>query len=151
MLLETCKEVSRYLEKIVAVAILSLSHSILLQLHGLQPTRLLCPWDFPGEHTGVGCHFLLQGIFPTRGLNPHLLHCQLDSLPLSYQESLSSLFCNLNTMRLTFPFWRKGWIFGPGTSTLQHYSLCGDCYWHCIQSTWEEIVVVCKVCYTNSK
>ena len=28
--------------------------------HGLQPTRLLCPWDFPGKNTGVGCHFLLQ-------------------------------------------------------------------------------------------
>ena len=35
--------------------------------HGLQPTRLLCPWDFPGKNTGVGCHFLLQGIFPTQG------------------------------------------------------------------------------------
>ena len=31
----------------------------------LQPARLLCPWDFPGKNTGVGCHFLLQGIFPT--------------------------------------------------------------------------------------
>ena len=30
--------------------------------HGLQPTRLLCPWDFPGKNTGVGCHFLLQGL-----------------------------------------------------------------------------------------
>ena len=28
--------------------------------HGLQPTRLLCPWDFPGKRTGVGCHCLLQ-------------------------------------------------------------------------------------------
>ena len=28
----------------------------------------LCPWDFPGENTGVGCHFLLQGIFLTQGL-----------------------------------------------------------------------------------
>ena len=28
--------------------------------HGLQPTRLLCPWDFPGKSTGVGCHRLLQ-------------------------------------------------------------------------------------------
>ena len=30
----------------------------------------------PGKNTGVGCHFLLQGIFPTQGLNPHLLHWQ---------------------------------------------------------------------------
>ena len=31
-----------------------------VQPHGRQPTRLLCPWDFPGKNTGVGCHFLLQ-------------------------------------------------------------------------------------------
>ena len=31
-----------------------------LRPHGLQPTRFLCPWDFPGKNTGVGCHFLLQ-------------------------------------------------------------------------------------------
>ena len=48
----------------------------------------LCPWDFPGKNTGVGCHFLLQGIFPTsQGLNPRLLHWQVDSLPLSHQGS----------------------------------------------------------------
>ena len=34
-----------------------------LRAHGLWPTRLLCPWDFLGKKTGVGCHFLLQGIF----------------------------------------------------------------------------------------
>ena len=31
------------------------------------PSRLLCPWDSPGKNTGVGCHFLFQGIFPTQG------------------------------------------------------------------------------------
>ena len=41
---------------------------------GLQPTRLLCPWDFSGKDTGAGCHFLLQGIFPAHGLSPHLLN-----------------------------------------------------------------------------
>ena len=41
--------------------------------YGLQPIRLLCPWDFPGKNTGVGYHFLLQGIFPTQGSNPGLL------------------------------------------------------------------------------
>ena len=40
---------------------------------GLEPTMLLCPWDFPGKNTGVGCHFLLQGIFLTQGLNLCLL------------------------------------------------------------------------------
>ena len=48
----------------------------LLQPHGLQPARLLCPWDFPGKNFGVGYHFLLQGIFPTQGSNPRLLHWQ---------------------------------------------------------------------------
>ena len=41
--------------------------------------------DFLGKNTGVGCHFLLQGIFKTQGLNPHLLCLlpwQMDSLPL---------------------------------------------------------------------
>ena len=38
-----------------------------LWFHGLQPVPLLCPWNFPGKSPGVGCHFLLQGIFPTRG------------------------------------------------------------------------------------
>ena len=57
----------------------------LLQPHGLQSTRVLCPWDFPGKNSGVGHHFLLQGIFPTQGSNPCLLHWQVDSLPLSHQ------------------------------------------------------------------
>ena len=40
---------------------------------GLYPTGLLCPSDFPGKNTGVSCHFILQGIFPTQRLNQHLL------------------------------------------------------------------------------
>ena len=41
--------------------------------HGLGPTRLLCPWNFPGKNTGVGYLFLLQGSFPTQGSNSCLL------------------------------------------------------------------------------
>ena len=61
-----------------------------LQPHGLYPARFFCPWDFPGKNTGVGCHFLLQRIFPTQGSNPCLLcllHWQVDSLPLVPLES----------------------------------------------------------------
>ena len=50
-----------------------------LWLDGLQPARLLCPWDSPGKNTGVGCHALLQGIFQTQGSNLSflpLLHCR---------------------------------------------------------------------------
>ena len=52
-----------------------------LRPHGLQPARLPCPWDFPGNNTGVGCHFLLQGIFPTQGSNPGLTQCRQMLLP----------------------------------------------------------------------
>ena len=34
------------------------------------------PQDFPGKNTGVGCHFLLQEVFLTQGLNLGLLHCR---------------------------------------------------------------------------
>ena len=53
--------------------------------YGLQPTNLLCPWNSPGKNTGAGCHFLLQGIFLTQGLNLPLfclLQGQAGSLPL---------------------------------------------------------------------
>ena len=62
--------------------------------HGMQPTWLLSPCDFPGKNSRVGCHFLLQGIFPTQGLNPCLLHWQADSLPLSYLGSPTKLMNN---------------------------------------------------------
>ena len=55
--------------------------------HGLQPSRLLCPWDFPGKNAGVGCHFLLQGILLTQGLNTGLLHCRQILYWLSYKGS----------------------------------------------------------------
>ena len=49
------------------------------------------PGIFPGKSTGVGCHFLLQGIFPTQGLNLGLLHCRQTLYHLSYQGSLALL------------------------------------------------------------
>ena len=58
-----------------------------LQPHGLEPARLLCPWDFPGKSTGVGCR-LLQGIFLTQGSNPGLLHCRQTLYHLSHQGNL---------------------------------------------------------------
>ena len=65
------------------------SHSVMsdsLRPHGLQPARLLCLWDSPGKNTGVGFHFLLQGIFLTQGLNPDLLHCRWILYHLSHQR-----------------------------------------------------------------
>ena len=44
-------------------------------------------WDFPGKNTGVDCHFLLQEIFLTHGLNPGLPHCRQMLYCLSHQGS----------------------------------------------------------------
>ena len=51
--------------------------------------RSSCPWDFSGKNTGVGCHFLLQGICLIQELNPHLLClllCRRILYPLSHQN-----------------------------------------------------------------
>ena len=58
-----------------------------LRPYGLKPIKPLCPWDSPGKNTGLGCHFLLQRIFLTQGLNRCLLHWQADSLPLNHLGS----------------------------------------------------------------
>ena len=55
--------------------------------HGLQPAKLLCPWDSPVKDTREGCHSLLQGIFSTQGSNPGLLHGRQILYCLSYQGS----------------------------------------------------------------
>ena len=65
----------------------SCSCPALLQPHGLWPSRLLCPWDCPGQNTGVGCHFLLEGIILAQGSNPSLLHCRWILYWLSHQGS----------------------------------------------------------------
>ena len=67
----------------------SVSHSVRpdsLRPYGLNPARLLSPWGFSDKNTGAGCHFLLQGIFPTQESNLcllRLLHWQAGSLPLA--------------------------------------------------------------------
>ena len=63
----------------------------ILRPFGLKSTRVLSPWDFSGKNTGVSCHFLFQGLFPTQGLNLHLLcllHCRRILYSLSHQGSL---------------------------------------------------------------
>ena len=58
-----------------------------LKPYGLQPTRLLCPWNYPGKNTGVGSHSLLQEIFPTQGSNLDFRHCRQNLYQLSHQGS----------------------------------------------------------------
>ena len=61
----------------------------------LWPRGLYSPWNSPGQHTGVGSLSLLQGIFPTQGSNPGLLHCWWILYQLSHQESLCFMLKNL--------------------------------------------------------
>ena len=70
------------------------SHSIVsdsLQSHGLQPSRLLCPWDSPVKNTEVDCCSLSQRIFLTQGWNPGLLHCRHILYHLNYRKVLKIL------------------------------------------------------------
>ena len=53
----------------------------------LQPHGLYSPWNSPGQNTGLGSLFLLQGIFPTQGLNPDLPHCRWIFCQLSHKGS----------------------------------------------------------------
>ena len=74
-----------------------------LRPQGLQPIRPLCPWDSPGKNTGVGCHFLLQGIFSTQGSNLGLLHCQWVLYQLSHQGSPNEYACYHNEYDMDQP------------------------------------------------
>ena len=77
-------------------------------------TKLLRTWDFQGKSTGVGCHFLHQGIFPTQGSHPSLSHCRQTLYRLSHQGTIR--VC-LHTSKFKFPkyhlpkLWTtSGWI-----------------------------------------
>ena len=97
--------------------------------HGLWPTRLLCPWDFPGKNIGMGSHFLFQGIFLTQGLNLCLLHWQMDYLPLNHQGSPTSLYV-ARSIRQLFPFQVTCNIQSPCFSTGHHCPLDGVVLYH---------------------
>ena len=69
----------------------SLSRVNSLQSYGLQPTRLLCPWNSPAR-IGVGCHSLLQRIFLTQESNPGFLHCRQILYQLNHQCLINPVF-----------------------------------------------------------
>ena len=102
--------------------------------HGPYPTRLLCPWNFPGKNTRVVCLALLptQGIFPTQGSNPHL-QCLLYWIWILYLLSHwgSPIICVCVCVCVCVCIWRK-WqpapIFLPGKSCEQR-SLVGCSQW----------------------
>ena len=87
-----------------------------LRTHGLKPTRLLGPWNFPGQNTGVGCCFFLQGIFLTQGSYPGLWHCRQMLYHLNHQGSPIK-FC-LQYHGLYSPWSSPGQNTGVGSLSL---------------------------------
>ena len=63
------------------------SESLSVVADSLWHCGLYSPWNFPGQNTGVGSLSLLQGIFPTQGLNPGLLHCREMLYQLSHKRN----------------------------------------------------------------
>ena len=61
-----------------------------VQLHGQQPTRLLCPWGSPGKNTGVGCYFLLHHQVDT-GILPWVQHSSLADSALMYLRAAKAI------------------------------------------------------------
>ena len=101
-----CKHLSPYMEYFWSHCCCSLvakSCPVLLWSHEAWPARLLCPWDFPGKNTGVGCHFFLQGIFLAQGLNLHLLcllHCRQTLYLLSHcGKRNADYYCQVTVFR----------------------------------------------------
>ena len=66
---------------------------------------------FPGKVTGVGYHFLLQGIFPTRGSNPIPLHCRQILYRLSYKGSPSEKSPNKHCLSIYYKYLDQMWVF----------------------------------------
>ena len=77
----------------------STGHSVISD--SLQPHGLYSSWNSPGQNTGVGSLSLLQGIFPTQGLNPGLLHCRR----ILYQLSRKASPRTLEWVAYPFPRW----------------------------------------------
>ena len=92
--LQSLQRITLYCSKSLRYSVLCSVKSNSLPSCELQSTRLLCSWGFPGKNTGVGCHFLLQGIFPTQILNLSLwwlLGTRWVLYPVSHQRSPKSL------------------------------------------------------------
>ena len=88
--------------------------------HGLQPTRLLHPWDFPGKSTGVGCHCLLR-LFPSWWPYLKVILLENNVIPLKHQ---------------VFQFQSGTSILPSRAGDLSYseqrprgFSLCGTCIW----------------------
>ena len=88
--------------------------------------------DSPGKNTGVGSHFLLQGIFMTRGLNPHLLcllHWQVGSLPLAPPRKPHSIGYKATIFILKLGFLKVSFTGDPGKVTFFPWLQCSHLWY----------------------
>ena len=93
-----------------ACSVASVSSDSLRFPHRLYASRLLCPWNFPGKKTCVGCHAFLQGIFPTQRLNPGVPHCRQILYCLRHQGSPLKCFAIWpNSERVCLDFQSSDW------------------------------------------
>ena len=88
------------------------SESCSVMFNSLRPHGLYSPWNSPGQNTGVGSRFLLQGIFPTQGSNPGLPHCRQILYQLNFQRRPRILEW------VAYPFssgasWHRNWTGVP--------------------------------------
>ena len=111
------------------VKVMSLSHIRLFATPWTVTYQAPCPWDFPGKSTGVGCHFLLQGTFPTQGSNPALPHCRQMLYHLSHQERRWLSRGKTKSNRCSFLSWslQSSNLKSLPTVWLRRWSICLHC------------------------
>ena len=104
---------------------------------GLQPARLLCPWDFLAKNTRVGCHALLQEIFLTQELSPSLLHCRQI---LYHRDTRDVQECRLGLLQpqyliLTYTIKLSQWFSsGLTPATVRNIGQCLEMFCFCCHS-----------------
>ena len=101
LLLSSISDCWELLNKIMCMRAQSLSHVGLWDPVDCSPPGSSVHWISQVRVTGVGCHFLLEEIFPAWELNPSLLHWQASSLPLSHQQSWKKIIqlCKFRVMK----------------------------------------------------
>ena len=83
-------------------------------------TKLLSPWDFQGKSTGVGCHFLLQGTFPTQGSSPGFSHCRQTLCRVSHPIH-NVMTVSGEQQRLNHAYIHSSLNFPPIQAATQHW------------------------------
>ena len=106
----------------------SFSHVQLFTIPWAIACQAAMSWDFPSKNTGVDCHVLLQGIFPHQGSNPHLLHWQVDSLPLSHDMA----DCKLPQLMI------HSWLWQLWITTLLYFHITFFFFYGSFLRSWSQ-------------